>query len=58
MKLFTTLSILLCGAFVYLKLTGVLVWSWWAVTAPVSIPFIGILSVILYLQTYSDKWKK
>lgn len=43
MGLLTTLLTI----FVVLKLTGLILWSWWAVTAPLWVPIAGIL--ILWL---------
>ena len=35
----------LCLLFVALKLTGVIAWSWWAVTAPLWFPWLMLLAI-------------
>jgi predicted PurR-regulated permease PerM len=47
MKHGVTFSGLLFIAFLTLKLTGVIAWSWWWITAPIWIPF--LISVILVI---------
>lgn len=39
---------LLCLAFIVLKLTHVINWSWWAVTAPTWIQFILIIITLIF----------
>lgn len=38
-----TLGTLLFLVFLVLKLTGVIAWSWWWITAPLWIPFVLVL---------------
>ena len=40
---------LLTIVFVALKLTGVIDWSWWAVTTPIWIPIVIVLTIILVI---------
>jgi hypothetical protein len=39
---------LLCLAFIVLKLTNVINWSWWIVTAPIWIQFILIIITLIF----------
>lgn len=40
--------------FTVLKLTGVIAWSWWWITAPIWIPFlIAVILVIAFFWLYS-----
>lgn len=55
-----SVNTLLCGllaiAFVVLKLTGVIGWSWWWVLAPLWIPIsVGVAAVAIYLVYYAAK---
>lgn len=43
---FPLLSILFC-IFVVLKLTGVIAWSWWWVTAPLWAPVLVLLWILI-----------
>ena len=46
--------------FTVLKLTGVIAWSWWWVTAPIWIPFVLAMIVVilvLYIISGYDKFK-
>lgn len=40
------LSTLLFLVFLILKLTGVIAWSWWWVTAPLWIPFVIVIIIL------------
>jgi hypothetical protein len=42
----SSLSVVLFLIFMVLKLTGSIDWSWWWVTSPLWIPFVGIALVI------------
>lgn len=47
---FTTVTVAAFAIFTALKLTGVIAWSWWWVTAPIWIPFLlAVIVVILVL---------
>jgi hypothetical protein len=46
-------SCLLFVAFVVLKLTNVIDWSWWWVTAPIWIPIIIAIPVLLVMVIFS-----
>lgn len=35
--------------FIMLKLIGIITWSWWWVLAPVWLPIIGLIAVLLFL---------
>lgn len=54
----------LCLLLVALKLTGVITWSWWVVTAPLWVPWILLVAVFaltfFYLvgKDYSKRWRK
>ena len=48
---------LLFIAFVVLKLTNVIAWSWWWVTAPLWIPFATVVllfGIVVGIATFSD----
>jgi hypothetical protein len=47
------ISGLLFVAFVVLKLTNVIDWSWWWVTAPIWIPIIIAIPVLLVVVIFS-----
>jgi hypothetical protein len=40
---------LLALMFIYLKLTGVILWSWWWVLAPIWIPLVVALLLAVFL---------
>lgn len=42
---------LLAIAFIVLKLTGVITWSWWWVLAPLWIPFLIVLGIVILALT-------
>ena len=44
---------LLAIAFIVLKLTNVIAWSWWWVLSPIWIPIcLGIIVVLIYISVY------
>jgi len=44
------ITLILFAVLAVLKLTGVLPWSWWIITAPLWIPFIvAIIVVFIYI---------
>ena len=58
MKEGTSLTTLLFIAFLVLKLTNVIDWSWWWVTSPLWIPFTFAVLALLWLMKNSDKMVK
>lgn len=46
----TIVTVALFVVFLVLKLTGVIAWSWWWVTAPIWIPF--LIAVILVIAFF------
>lgn len=40
--------------FLVLKLTGVIAWSWWAVTAPLWIVYLLVMPVVVVLYAISE----
>ena len=58
------LSIILFILFTFLKLTGLVTWSWWWVTSPLWLPLVFILSLVilgviaLIIITFIEKFKE
>jgi len=46
---------LLTILFIGLKLTGHITWSWWAVLAPIWVPFLIILLAIILYAVFSKE---
>ena len=40
---------LLAVAFIVLKLTGVIDWSWWWVTSPLWLPIVAVIAIVLVM---------
>lgn len=53
---FTTVTVAAFVVFTVLKLTGVIAWSWWWVTAPIWIPF--LLAVIVVMAFFALLYKR
>lgn len=55
---FTTVTVTVAAfvVFTVLKLTGVIAWSWWWVTAPIWIPF--LLAVIVVMAFFALLYKR
>lgn len=51
-------TVCIVGLFTNLKIIGVIAWSWWWITAPVWIPFLlAVILVVIYfvlLRKYND----
>ena len=58
------LSIILFILFTFLKLTGLVTWSWWWVTSPLWLPLVFVLSLVilgvitLIIITFIEKLKE
>ena len=46
---------LLAVAFIVLKLTGVIDWSWWWVLSPVWIPVVIVIVVVAMITIFNSK---
>lgn len=57
----TIVTVALFAVFAVLKLTGVIAWSWWWVTAPIWIPaalaFIVVILFLVLVNYYANKVK-
>jgi hypothetical protein len=47
----------LLAIFLVLKLTGLIAWSWWWVTFPVTFTFF-VIGVLDYIEHKAKKWSK